>query len=486
MRSFIGLVSVALLLSCTHPPAARVERRDAPESAGRTAASAETACARTPDFGERFIQSAKVIRPALVAILAGKPGRRTELAPSGDGTTLDMLLPRLPLQREKPERRRTGSGVVFDASGNILTSNHIVADASTLRVQLLDGRMVSARVVGADAKSDLALIHVSQRGFTLPPAQLGDSDKLQVGEWVMSSGTQPGPRQIAYAGVVNAVGRGSPGIAEYEDLIQTDAAVHPNTSGGPLVDGSGQVVGITTIVASESGASHLAGGFAVPINMARNLAQQLLTRGKIVRGRIGVYVTNVSDELAHSFGFRGSGGALVQDVAPDSAGARAGLQPGDIIVERSGKPIASAAELRAAIAGTAPGTKLQLRVFRDGKGRALEVEVEEQPAVATTTVAGKAAVEPRLGLELGEITPQLRERLDLEETQPGAVVLQVSPNSAADDAGVRVGDLIASIGDQEVQDADHARRLLLTAKTPVRVRIVHDGRGTFVILNGPE
>ncbi|HKP55410.1 MAG TPA: trypsin-like peptidase domain-containing protein [Polyangiales bacterium] len=485
MRRFLVFASVAFLLSCARPPAAQPERRSATEPAGHAAEVEEPGCARAADFGERFIEAAKAVRPALVAVRPGKPGRRDDTESSVDGTPLDVLMRAIPMQREKPERRGGGSGVVIDDRGNILTSNHVVEGASTLRVQLLDGRELSARLVATDAKTDLAVINAAGQGVELQPAQLGDSDELQVGEWVISCGAQPGPRQVVYAGMVNAVGRGSPGIAEYEDFIQTDAAVHPRASGGPLVDGNGRVIGITTVIASENGASRDATGFAMPINMARSLAEQLLTRGKIVRGSIGVYVANVSDELAHSFGFRGNGGALVQDVAPESSGARAGLAPGDIIVDQGGRPVANAAALRTDVASLAPGTKTQLRVFRDGKQRAIDVEIEELATVATASGAGTAEP-PRWGMELAEITPELRKRLDLGDSQRGAVVLQVIPNSAADDVGLRAGDLIARVGEHDVQDADHARRLLLTAKAPVRVRIEHDRRGSFVILNGPE
>ena len=485
MRCLVPLLSLASLIACARTPAPQAERRDAPGLAGRSAPSDETTCARTPDFGERFIDAAKAIKPALVAIRPGASGRRDGLAPALEGTPLDLLLRGLPMQREKPDRRGEGSGVVIDDSGDILTSNHVVEGANTLNVQLLDGRQLSAKLVGTDPRTDLAVIKVSGHGGELQPARFGDSAKLQVGEWVMACGAQAGPRQIVYAGMVNAAGRGSPGIAEYEDFIQTDAAVHPSTSGGPLVDRAGEVVGITTVVVPESGASHSPAGFAVPINMARGIAEQLLAHGKVVRGSIGVYIANVSNELAHSFGYRGSGGALVQDVAIDGPGERAGLQPGDIIVERNGRPVASAAELRVAVANLAPGTTTQLRVFRDGKQRTLEIQVKELPAVARAS--GSPSAEPaRWGMELAEITPELRERLDLGTTQRGAVVVQVSPNTAADDAGLRAGDLIAGVGDHDAQDADHARRLLLTARAPVRLRIVHDGRGSFVILNGPE
>ncbi len=377
-----------------------------------------------------------------------------------------------------------GSGVVIDDSGHILTSNQIIEGTSTVRVELHDGREVSANVVGSDPKTDVALIKVSVEARTLQSAQLGDSDKLQLGEWVMASGIEAGSRQTVFAGIVNAVGRGSPGIAEYEDFIQTVAALDPSTSGGPLVDRSGHVVGIATAAGSQRG-SNAGVGFAIPIHMARNVVEQLLTRGKVVRGNIGVYFGNISDELAHSFGYRGSGGALVQDVPPEGPGARAGLEPGDIVLEHNGRPVSNATDLRNAIASLAPGTTTKLRVFREGKQRSFEVAVEELPAIATTAGAGSGE-QPRWGMELAEITPELRERLALSATQRGAVVLQVTPNSAAEDAGLRAGDLIASVGESEVQDADQARRLLLTAKAPVRLRIVHDGRGSFVILQGPK
>lgn len=484
MHRLLVFVGAAFLLCCGRPPVAQ-ERQAAPEAAGSAVPRDETVCVHTADFGERFSAAARAIRPAMVSIRPGKAGRRDRGESSVEGLPLDLLLRTLPMQQGKPDRRGMGSGVVIDDRGNILTSNHIVEGASTLRVQLLDGRQLTAKVVGTDAKTGLAVINVTGQGAELQPAQLGDSDKLQIGEWVMSCGTLPGPRQIVYTGMVNAVGRGNPGIAEYEDFIQTDAAVHPGASGGPLVDGGGRVVGITTVVASDSGTNHGGAGFAMPINMARNLATQLIARGRIVRGSIGVYLANVSDELAHSFGYRGSGGALVQDVALDGSAARAGLQPGDIIIERDGRPVANAADMRTAIASLAPGTTTPLRVFRDGKQRSFQVEIEELPAVAAPSAVGTAA-QPRWGMEFAEITPELRERLDLGQNQRGVVILRVTPNSAADDAGLRPGDLVAGIGEHEVEDADHASRLLLTASSPVRLRIVHDGRGSFVVLNGPE
>jgi serine protease Do len=486
MRRFCLLVSIAgLSMSCARTPAAPVDRRGPSDAAGPAAAASQAVCPpAASDFGTEFIDAAKLIRPALVSILPGNPARRDASESALEGTPFDIFLRSLPMQKQKQDRRGVGSGVLMDHNGNILTSNHIVEGASTVRIQLFDGRELTANLVGSDAKTDLAVVRVPAAGLELQPAQLGDSDKLQLGEWVMSCGIEAGSRQTVYAGIVNAVGRGSPGIAEYEDFIQTFAAIHPSTSGGPLVDRTGRVVGITTTGAAQSGGNGGA-GFAIPINMARSVLEQLLTRGKVVRGNIGVYVGNISDELAHSFGYRGSGGALVQDVAPEGPGARADVRPGDIIIEQNGRPVANATDLRNAVASLAPGTTTKLRVFRDGRQRMLEVGVEELPGVATTTGA-VTGEQPRWGMELAEITPELRERLVLGATQRGAVVLQVTANSPAEDAGLRAGDLITNIGENEVHDADQARRLLLTAKAPVRLRIVHDGRGSFVILQGPS
>jgi serine protease Do len=375
-----------------------------------------------------------------------------------------------------------GSGVLADNQGNILTNHQIVEGADTVGVQLADGRRFDAKVVGSDPKTDIALIRLGSGVEDLQAATFGDSEKLRVGEWVMACGSAIDQTHAVSAGILSAVGRGSAGIAEHEDFIQTDAEVALANSGGPLVDRKGHVIGINTRMGAREG---VGGGFAIPINMARAVMKQLIDAGKVVRGDIGAYVGHVSDELALSFGYRGNGGVLVQDVAAESPAGRAGLEPGDIIVERGGKPVENAIVFRRAIANSIPGATLQLQVFRDGKRSNVEVEIGELQAIAPTAGTPGGSGQLVWGLEFTDVTLELQKRLALA-TNEGAVVVQVNPNSPADDAGVRVGDLVASVGETDVLNADQARRALLTAKAPVRLRIVHDGRGVFVMLRRGE
>ena len=431
--------------------------------------------------GSSLTGAAKSIRPSLVSISSSNVAKRADLETPLDDTPLEFLLKSVPMARQKLERRGVGSGVIVDSAGRILTTHHVVEGADALRVRLFDGRETTAKLVGADPRTDLAVLQISKESPEIQPAVLGNSDKVEVGEWVLSCGSIFGMRQSMSAGIISAVGRGSAAIAEYEDFIETDAAINASNSGGALVNAAGHLIGINTAVASKGSGSNDGIGLVIPINMARKIMAQLLDRGKMLRGDIGLYVSNVSAELAHSFSFRKSGGALVQDVTLDGPAARAGIEPGDIILGCDGQAIESATELRTMIANFAPGTRAQLQVFRAGKTRELKVDVQEAPAVADTKNASALNETLRWGLELTEITPELQQRLALSSTQ-GAVILKVTPNSAADDAGLRAGDLLVSVGDTAVRTAEHARRLLLMAKPPVRLRIMHDGRGMFVII----
>jgi serine protease Do len=454
-------------------------------AAASASAPAQPMCTQCPPAlfhgGSSLTGAAKSIRPSLVSISSSNVAKRGDLETPLDDTPLEFLLKSVPMARQKLERRGVGSGVIVDSAGRILTTHHVVEGADAVRVRLFDGREKVAKLVGADPKTDLAVLQISKESPEIQPAVVGDSDKLEVGEWVLSCGSVFGMRQSVSAGIISAVGRGSAGIADYEDFIQTDAAINANNSGGALVNAEGQLIGINTAVASQGSGSNDGIGLVIPINMALKIMAQLLDRGKMLRGDIGLYVSNVSPELAHSFSFRKTGGALVQDVTPDGPAARAGIEPGDIILECDGNGIASATELRTAIANRAPGTEARLQVFREGKTRELQVEIREAPAISEVKSASALDQPLRWGLELTEITPELQQRLALSSTQ-GAVILKVTPNSAADDAGLRAGDLLVSVGDAAVRTADQARRLLLMAKPPIRLRISHDGRGMFVIV----
>lgn len=449
------------------------------------------------DFRRQFVAVAKAVRPAVVAIAAVST-IEVPSTPFGDWP-FEHFLPRLPGSEDdgarapegskrKQKRRGMGSGVIVDAAkGLILTNNHVVAQADELTVVLDDDTELAAEIVGTDPKSDLAVIRIRDMKAAKHPlkaAITGDSDKLEVGEWVMAIGSPFGLKHTVSAGIVSAVGRGSMGIAEYEDFIQTDAAINPGNSGGPLVALDGRVIGINTAIASRSG-GNMGIGFAIPIDMARTVMSQLLEHGSVVRGYLGIFIADLSTDLAKSFGHEGDG-VLVQDVGKDGPAASAGVLPGDIIIERDGKPVDDVAVFRNAIARTPPGTRVALTVIRDGKRKQLSVVLGELPGdqAQRPGPAESAKPEPaRFGLSLSDITPQMKERFELQDVH-GALVIAVAPDSAAAQAGLRPGDVIEQVQTTKIGSANDALRALRAAPTtgPLRLRIVREGRGQFVLL----
>lgn len=433
------------------------------------------------DFRYQFVEAAKAIAPSLVSVKSESEVERPSML---EGMPFDFLFRGHPAPSQGPLLRRgIGSGVIVDESGHVLTNNHVVADADKVQVVLANGHEYAAKVVGTDAKTDLAVLMVEHAQESLPPAVLGDSETLQVGEWVVAAGSPFGLRQTVSAGIVSALGRGNVGISEYEDFIQTDAAVNPGNSGGPLVDLSGRVIGINTAIASSSGGNNGV-GFAIPIAMAKNVMKQLIETGKVVRGYVGLYIGDVTRQLAESFGYKGSGGVLVQDVTPGGPGANAGIQAGDIVMQRDGKPVRNSAAFRNGIADSPPGTQIDLTLWREGKEQSVKVELGELPG-SEQVAAGRGPAAPgpaRWGLALVDPTPEQREQLKLGD-QRGAVVAQIKPQSPADDAGLRPGDLITRVGDSDVSSAVQAQRALIAVKSPVRLRIIRDGHGLFLILS---
>jgi len=435
------------------------------------------------DFPARFIEVARLCAPSVVSIRSTS-AVSNELGNSFLGSPFDDFFHGLPHPRGKQLQMGVGSGVIVDTRGYVLTNSHVVRDADELDVELSDDRTLEAKVVGVDERSDLAVIKVDAKNLT--PMAFGDSRKLQVGEWVMAIGSPFGLRQTVSAGIVSAVGRGNVGIADYEDFIQTDAAVNPGNSGGPLVNLEGKLVGINTAIASRSGGNQGV-GFAIPFHMARTIMDQLISDGRVVRGFLGVSISDLTSELSASFGFQGTRGVLVQDVSPETPGARAGLKPGDIVVELDGKPAETASEFRGRIAETRPGTVVKLGVFRDGKRIAVEARLGELPGTPGAVAGGgapPAAGKVRLGVELADVSDELRQRLGLDPAARGAVILQVEPDSPAARAGLEPGDLIDEVGGEDVKNAADTSARLGKANpgAPLRLRVVREGRGRFVIV----
>ena len=427
-----------------------------------------------------FAAAVKAVVPAVVSIVPDTV-QRTRQAPPLENTPLDLFLHGPHPDTEHDTSAAAASGTVIDAQGHILTNNHVIEGADHVRVVLADERELDGKIIAADPQSDLAVIGVEPGDEPVPAAALGDSDAIAVGDWVLACGSPFGFKQIFSAGIVSALGRRNVGVSEYEDFIQTDAVINAGNSGGPLVDSAGRVIGINTAIATRSSGS--AGfGFAIPIKMAMQIVGQLLDHGKVVRGYIGLYMGDMTHKLAQTFGYQGTGGALVEDVTPGGPGARAGIAAGDIIAEQDGQRILSAAHFRNAIAARSPGTNASFKLWRDGKWITLHVKLDEVPGDAHASVHdATSAREPRWGLQLADV-PLAAEQHAEGLPDHGALVQGVRPDSAAQDAGLRSGDVIVDIDGKRVSGAPDAQRLLETAKDLVRLRVVRDGHGLFLAM----
>jgi serine protease Do len=354
------------------------------------------------------------------------------------------------------KRRSLGSGFIVSQDGYILTNNHVVEKADEVTVTLLDKEEFKAKVVGTDPKTDIALIKI-ESGKKIPYIALGESDRLEVGEWVVAIGNPFGLGHTVTAGIVSAKGR-IIGSGPYDDFIQTDASINPGNSGGPLFNLKGEVVGINTaIIQGGQGI-----GFATPIQLAKSVLGQLKDKGKVTRGWLGVYIQPLSADVAEKLGVKDRRGALVSDVTKDGPAEKAGIRSGDVILAYDGKEIRDEHELPAAVAGTKPGKKVDIRIVRDGKEMTVPVTIAEMEGEPGKRVK-PADLSKGLGLTVQDITPELAKRLELESDK-GVVVTSVEGGSPAEDAGFQEGDVIRQIERQPVGSVAQFGKLMAKYK----------------------
>lgn len=445
---------------------------------GRTAAvAASTEAVRTlPDFAEL----AKRVGPSVVNVSTTQLRRMAEDVPSpfGEDDPRNDLLERFfggRIPRGPQRQSGLGSGFIIDSNGTILTNYHVVNDAQKISVTVSDGKTYDAKVVGKDQKSDIAVIKIDA-GRELPAVTLGDSDRLEVGEWVMAIGNPFGLDHTVTSGIVSAKGR-QIGAGPYDNFIQTDASINPGNSGGPLLNLRGEVVGINTAIFSQSG-GNIGIGFAIPSNSVKDLLPQLRDKGKVVRGYVGATVQKISPEIAESLGLKQTGGALVADVVRGGPAEKAGLKVGDVIVEFDKQVIKDSADLPAAVARVAPGTSVQLKIAREGKPISLPITVGE---MKDSEVIASIGPESDLGLTVQPVTPDIAQSLGLERAE-GLVVASVKPGSAADDAGLRSGDVIRQVNRHPVKNlADYNREISRTEKTKSVLFLVHRGESSVFL-----
>jgi serine protease Do len=359
---------------------------------------------------------------------------------------------------KKWKEQSLGSGVIVSGDGYIVTNFHVVSNAEKIRVTLYDKRVFKGEIIGADPKTDVAIVKI--KADDLPVIPWGDSDGLSVGEFVLAIGNPFGLSHTVTMGIISAVGRANVGIADYEDFIQTDAAINPGNSGGPLVSADGLLVGINTAIFSKSG-GYQGIGFAVPSNMVRSIMEQLIKEGKVVRGWLGITIQELTPEIGKEFGHETMDGALVGESLKDSPAERAGIQSGDIILKYDGKDVAGPSELKNMVARSRPGEKVPVVILRNKKQLRIIVTIDERPGEqerpqARPTSAGQSNVFS--GLSVITLTDDISRQLDLESGETGVVVIGVTAGSPAEEAGLKRGDVIEEIDRIRINDIDDFNR----------------------------
>jgi serine protease Do len=430
---------------------------------------------------ETFSQLAEKLKPAVVNIsttmvVKQQPSFRGRPSPFGEQDPFREFWERFfggEIPRER-ETRSLGSGFIINKEGYIVTNNHVVENSKEIIVTLHNEKDYKAEVIGKDKKTDLALIKIEAEG-DLPMAPLGDSDKLGVGEWVLAIGNPFGLAETITAGIVSAKGRAI-GAGPYDDFIQTDASINPGNSGGPLFNFWGEVVGINTaIIATGQGI-----GFAIPINMAKEILPQLKEKGRVTRGWLGVLIQKVTPQLAESFGLEEERGALVSQVLEDTPAQKAGMEQGDIILEFDGKEIKDFGDLSRIVASTPIGKTVDIKVFRGGQIVSLEATVAEMEEPAQVA---KAPTKKPLGITVQNITPEIARSLGLEAAT-GVVVTGVEPGSPAAKSGIRRGDVIYEVNRKPIKDAEDFGQVVETAgdKEDILFLIRRGGGNVFVAI----
>jgi serine protease Do len=448
------------------------------------------------ETGKAFSAVAKQVSPSVVFIQV-ESVKKVPASPFGGASPFsDELFRRFfgdnfqfRGQPQGPREERTqgqGSGFVFSLDKGlfsdkayILTNNHVVEGGDSIRVTFKDGREFKATIKGADPKSDIAVLEIE--GADVPALGLGDSAALEVGEWVVAIGNPFGLSHTLTAGIVSAKGRTSLGISDYEDFIQTDAAINPGNSGGPLVNLDGEVVGINTAIFSRSG-GYMGVGFAIPINMARGIAEQLLDGGEVKRGFLGVTIQNLTPDLAESFGVKSLDAIIIAQVSPDSPASRAGLQQGDLIVGFEGNKVTDSGSFRNSVSMTPPGTRASLEVIRKGKTLQLTVAIGElnDDQVAEAPASGAVDV---LGLTVQTLTPELATQFKARAGE-GVVVSAVERGSLAQMAGIDVGTVIYEVNRTPVANAAQFEQLIANSSDKRALLLIGKGNATrFIVLN---
>lgn len=428
----------------------------------------------------------KPVLPAVVSITSSRVVSAPQ-SPFFSDPFFQQFFGGQPGQGPQQQRERgLGSGVIVSSDGYILTNNHVVDKATDIKVTLADKREFTGKVVGTDAKTDIAVVKISTTG--LPTITLGDSSRISVGDYAFAIGNPFGVGETATMGIISATGRNGLDIENYEDFIQTDAAINPGNSGGALLNARGELIGINTAILAGNSGGNQGIGFAIPINMAKYVMDQIIKHGKVVRGYIGVGIQDVTPALAKSFNVPAGKGAIVSDVQSGTPGAKAGLQRGDVITEINGEPVTGGNDLRLKVGAMTPGTVIHMKVSRNGQPRNVDVTLGETPAGQGVGGSSESSAEtsPMRGVQVQDLNDDIRQQLNVSPDTHGVVVTDVAGDAPAADSGLRRGDIIEQVNRQNVNSVGDYRRIVESIGKQTIVLLVNRGGSTTFMTVEPE
>lgn len=492
IQTIVASIAVITLLTGLHFTSQRGESESIASNSIEFNQQSEASADSVPifslrDFNNAIVDIAERMNPTVVTITTRQTVRERQRSPF----SYFFNDPRYDQEREF-ERNGLGSGVIVSNDGYILTNNHVIAQADEISIRLYSGEELEATVVGTDPASDIAVLKIDG-SEELPAAPLGDSESLNVGELVLAIGS-PLDQRFAHTvsmGIVSAKGRTGLELSAYENYIQTDAAINPGNSGGALINMDGELVGINTAIASRSGGNQGI-GFAIPVNMARTIMESLITEGRVVRGYIGIRGSAVNEVMARALGLEADRGIIIGEVVPESAADRAGLQEGDVILEKNGEPIRDWTRFATEVAGNAPGTELEFLIFRDGDRQSVTVTLDEYPdpeSVASMNPDEAESLEEELGFRVENLTDNIRRQLQLDSSVEGAVVADIQQNSPAYRQGLRSGDVITQIQNQPVRTGEEfyagVRELRSSGQEAALLRVNRRGQLMFIAFELP-
>jgi serine protease Do len=485
-RAAVAGLAVIVLMGGAAWHSLSADSQKAAQSSPATISAAPAVSRAIPGERDSYADLVKRVAPSVVTIRVEGRAKASPTDFQGD----DFLRRFFGDQFDRGERgqrqprtfrqRGLGSGVIVGSDGYILTNNHVVDGADDIQVELTDGTTARAKLVGTDKPSDLAVIKVESPNLHAIP--LGDSDAVQVGDVVLAVGNPFGMGQTVTMGIISAKGRFTTvGSGSYEDFLQTDAPINHGNSGGALVNTKGELVGINSQIAPVSDVN-IGIGFAIPVNMARTVADQLRKEGRVHRSQLGVSIQPVTADMAESLGLKESGGAIINSVEKGSAADRAGLKQGDVIRLFNGQPVQDINGLRNRVAAVQPGSNATVTVVRDGAQREVTVKLDEASSSKSAQRSSEPATDDKaaLGVSVAPLTPETASRLGIPQDTRGLVVEDVNPDGRAADAGIQAGDLIQEVNRKPVQTVDELRAAVRGSNKPLLMLIAREGRNVFV------